>query len=223
MAKDLNSDANQNSKEEPLFSKNICLSAQKCLLVSGLLLDEANPEECHKQIQSILSVFYPILRLQFLYAMQWRKNSGNLRTAPFSTLKELSEFHQAIAADEHLKDKYTEIEIQSMRKLFVTVNLLKQTYAPTAVDASILKRITEQTSDQEELDIIYEYLGLQQQSGADLEQMPENVWTGEEQISGMEFYDALDTELVNQQPLGHEVIGGDEDRQMDLDNEEMLF
>jgi hypothetical protein len=53
--------------------------------------------------------------------------------------------------------------------------------------------------------------------------MPENVWTGEEQISGMEFYDALDTELVNQQPLGHEVIGGDEDRQMDLDNEEMLF
>ena len=82
-----------------------------------------------------------------------------------------------------------------MRKLFVTVNLLKQTYAPTAVDASILKRITEQTSDQEELDIIYEYLGLQ--PGAELDQMPENAWIGEEQISGMEFYDAIDTEMVD--------------------------
>jgi hypothetical protein len=27
LAKDLNSDANQYSKDEPLFSKNICLSA----------------------------------------------------------------------------------------------------------------------------------------------------------------------------------------------------
>jgi hypothetical protein len=79
-----------------------------------------------------------------------------------------------------LRDKYTEIEIGSMRKLFITVNLLKWTYAPTALDASILKRITEQTSDQEELAIIYEYLGLQDLSGAVFRQMPENSWSGEE-------------------------------------------
>jgi hypothetical protein len=66
-----------------------------------------------------------------------------LRTAPYSTLKELSDFQITIGKDEHLKDTYSEIEIQSMRKLIVTVNLLKQTYAPTAVDGSILKRITE--------------------------------------------------------------------------------
>jgi len=53
--------------------------------------------------------------------------------------------------------------------------------------------------------------------------MPDNVWQGEEQISGMEFYDAIDSEIVNQEPSGNEVIGGDEDRQMDLDNDEMLF
>jgi hypothetical protein len=38
----------------------------------------------------------------------------------------------------------------------------------------------------------------------------------------MEFYDAIDVELVNQ-PKGHDAIAEQEYREMDLENEEMLF
>jgi len=56
-----------------------------------------------------------------------------------------------------------------------------------------------------------------------LEQLPENPWSGEEQISGMEFYDAIDVEMVNQSPKESEAVGDVEYRELDLDNDAVLF
>ena len=79
-------------KSGSLFEKNICLAAIKCFLVSALLFAEDKTKVFEDNLQAILNTFYPLLRIQFLYALYWRKNSGRLRSPPFGTLEELSEF-----------------------------------------------------------------------------------------------------------------------------------
>lgn len=65
----------------PFLSKNICSIAIKALLISslGFADNKLDPETFGQRIHMVLQAFYPMLRMQFLLAVLFRKNSGRLR------------------------------------------------------------------------------------------------------------------------------------------------
>lgn len=131
VAKELNSANGKLSGSDPIFAKNLGITVIKTLLLSSLVA----PENLLQQhIKSILETFYPILRFQFLYALLWRQSYGKLRQPPPNTLAELEAFQLTVKEDSYLLDLYIQIELHTMRKLFLTVYVLRKTYAEAEND-----------------------------------------------------------------------------------------
>lgn len=127
----------------------------------------------------ILETFYPILRFQFLYALLWRQSYGKLRQPPPSTLADLEAFQLSVKEDSYLLDLYTQIELHTMRKLFLTVYVLRKSYAVAEADDVILSKVISQTNDFEELQIIIEYLGLAKKASQSACQLDDEIWVGD--------------------------------------------
>ena len=135
----------------PFLGKNISLIAIKYLFCSAMLSTTSN-ELFENQIQANLNAFYPLLRIQSLYAVLWRQNSGKIKSLKgYDSLQELEQWANMINENENLLDSYVQIELHSLRKIFITVYTLKETYFPTLSNSKILKRIFDCSSDSQEL------------------------------------------------------------------------
>jgi hypothetical protein len=96
----------------------------------------------------------PILKLQFLNAVLWRKNEGKKKEFEGN----INDFEQLIHSDSFLQNLWVETQLPVMRKVFAVVYLIKSAVKSISSNDQILVQIAELTSDSSELDFIQKYL-----------------------------------------------------------------